>query len=737
MVNSSASVEMTRKELSRLIDINNERNVDTNNAKDAESESDSESSDEDEFQPLISQDRAHNVHLPPKHHSNHNVTHTGMHDDYSASADEHIDDETRTRTALGKRKARVLSMALCALLLNFWMLDSIKDPVLEILSNGDLQRCQPQAKMASVFSTLTLVCLMEFISQERKRQQQHKALMNGDEAHMSTNISTALFYVVGLPYCVVFLVLSLALRQHPALQQVVQQQQHQEDNMDVNMDIDIDIDIDINIDIDDTTDPSIWKILGFVQYVAIESYGSIGVAAFWSFTNSRLDLISAEQHYGLIIAVAQVGAIIGATLSMSFGKVSANIPKLFAWSAVMVLVTIGIMKLFDIMFPDNNNNNDEHGGGGEELTDVYAVAYRREIDRKGALLMRPNTHTHASTSRSSSFTSNSNSNSNSNQHRQQQQKSKRNNFANHANKSSSSSSLMSGVYLILKHKYLIYILGVSCLYEVALTCLDYEMKLVGLAKFQLAAAAASTSTATSATAASTSSTSSSTSIDGTFASFMGHFGQLTNVLSLLLSYFGFPYLMKHVGLRQTLPLFPSVLLCATVLIFAMTPNLWLIFICLALLKAMTYSINEPAKEILYMPTSNTIKLKAKFWIDVVGSRCAKALGSSITNYAGSADRLVTFGAVPSIMTGLILLAVSVRAGDEFDQLVQNEQVIGLEEELMESNTFRNQYQEVYLHDDDSELLSRDDDYEDDEYDDDEYDDDEYDDEMLFAPVLGA
>ena len=34
---------------------------------------------------------------------------------------------------------------------------------------------------------------------------------------------------------------------------------------------------------------------------------------------------------------------------------------------------------------------------------------------------------------------------------------------------------------------------------------------------------------------------------------------------------------------------------------------------------------------LYLPTSNDIKFKAKAWIDVVGARTAKALGSAIND----------------------------------------------------------------------------------------------------------
>jgi AAA family ATP:ADP antiporter len=46
------------------------------------------------------------------------------------------------------------------------------------------------------------------------------------------------------------------------------------------------------------------------------------------------------------------------------------------------------------------------------------------------------------------------------------------------------------------------------------------------------------------------------------------------------------------------------------------------------LQGLTYSLNEPAKELLYMPTSDMIKFKAKAWIDVFGARLAKAMGAS-------------------------------------------------------------------------------------------------------------
>lgn len=53
------------------------------------------------------------------------------------------------------------------------------------------------------------------------------------------------------------------------------------------------------------------RIVGWVSFVAIESYGSLAVALFWAFTNATVDLEGAKASYGLVIAGAQIGAIIG------------------------------------------------------------------------------------------------------------------------------------------------------------------------------------------------------------------------------------------------------------------------------------------------------------------------------------------------------------------------------------------------------------------------------------------
>ncbi len=48
------------------------------------------------------------------------------------------------------------------------------------------------------------------------------------------------------------------------------------------------------------------RLLGWVSYCAIESFGSICISLFWAFVNSIMNFDGAKSAYGLIVAGAQV-----------------------------------------------------------------------------------------------------------------------------------------------------------------------------------------------------------------------------------------------------------------------------------------------------------------------------------------------------------------------------------------------------------------------------------------------
>ena len=56
---------------------------------------------------------------------------------------------------------------------------------------------------------------------------------------------------------------------------------------------------------------------GWISYCAIESFGSICVSLFWAFVNSSVNVETAKSAYGLIIAGANLGSIMGPTLAVT------------------------------------------------------------------------------------------------------------------------------------------------------------------------------------------------------------------------------------------------------------------------------------------------------------------------------------------------------------------------------------------------------------------------------------
>jgi len=74
--------------------------------------------------------------------------------------------------------------------------------------------------------------------------------------------------------------------------------------------------------------------------------------------------------------------------------------------------------------------------------------------------------------------------------------------------------------------------------------------------------------------------------------------------------------------------------------------------------------------------SNPIKFQARFWIGAVGARVAKAIGSAINNYAGSLDRAVKYGLIPSIVSAIALMLLCRRVGYGYENLTGTRTTVG-------------------------------------------------------------
>lgn len=593
----------------------------------------------------------------------------------------------------------LLSLYLAFTLSSFWILDSIKDPTLATLVDGDLGKHQPRAKMVSFVVVVAIALIMEGVDTLRRRRARHSIkILRGDDANeeleqswqdrnlpsdmqrgsnawkkmvivperiwkhfrpqhahadgeQSSKISTVAFYVVGSLYIHFFIAVAIALRQHPSFRP----NPIFNDINDVAMLQTSGLDVYPSSEFHSETISQqggdvYYPFLGYALYALIESFGSVSITIFWAYANSHLTLEAAERHYGSIVAVAQAGAICGSTMSVlgsrksnngmisdGEGRVDASIdstpesdsqvtPMLIFLACGCIAAGMGIMAVYGQLFSkpmvQDAPENDVLTVKSSSLADIYTSDQQQTSSGK-------------------------------------------------EESDGVCQDLLSGLYLIFRYEYLKLVLAVSVLYEIALTCMHYEMNLIGLDRFGVGVSIQDESTLND----------TSSKHEGiTYIQFMGWYGQTVNVLSLFLSYYAFPRLIKHYGLSATIRIFPTFLLVVTICAFVIFPhNLPFLFISLSVCKALTYSVHDPSEEVLYMPTSDAVKFKAKFWIDVVGQRVAKALGSGINNYAGSIEGIVKYGSLPSIVASIALWFACYQVGVLFDELIKTGDVVGLED----------------------------------------------------------
>ena len=476
--------------------------------------------------------------------------------------------------------ARVLFHAaiLCIILCGFWLLDALKDPVLAAIVGIEYQ---PIAKLVSVLVTFFIVCCYDYLT--------------------SAVTKSSLFHIISFVFGMIFFVISALLS-----------------------------DSDKGLE-NHLKSPS--RILGWLSYFAIEAYGSLMVALFWSFTNSVMELEQAKGAYGLIISSAQIGAILGSTLATQ--SVKMGIAQLYLIGSLSVFLVSILIKLYHIVFRDPASLD-------MERTRVRSTT-------ESSLDLQP-----------------------------QPQSRFRDKFV----------VMFEGVSLIYQHRYVFLLLLVTCLYEIVITILDYEFKVLGAAH-----------SASRAVLPEKEESEGMSEGDANFVNLLGHFGQMTNILSLLVALIGFSFLVRNLGVRVTLLIFPVTLFGAVVLT-NLVPSFWLLFVLVSVLKACDYSLYDPVIELLYIPTSEPIKFKAKAWIDVFGARSAKAIGSIITHVSnGNVTKLRAFAEIPMIIISFLLIASAVVVGNDFERLVKDGIVVGedpAETALRELNDPSNTNR--YLHD---------------------------------------
>lgn len=332
-------------------------------------------------------------------------------------------------------------------------------------------------------------------------------------------------------------------------------------------------------------------IMGWVSYFTIESFGSLVVALFWSFTNSITDSESAKSGFPFIIATAQIAAILGSGLLFFSGSIGSLWPIL-AIASLFVALVIPLVYYFVKSIPHSQM--------------VGNVAAEKTEKKKEGFI----------------------------------------------------EGFVAGLTLLFSRSYLLCILVISTFYEAIAQIVEYQMQVY-----------ASMSTAYQSEIA--------------FAQFQSMYGICTNLVSFLVALLGTSYIIKKFGIRTSLLIYPVIFaltLFALLSYFKMgvsaTALLWATFTAMVIIKGVGYAVNNPTKEMMYIPTSKDAKFKSKGWIDTFGSRFAKAGGAQVTNaFKRNIADLMVFGSIFGF--GLIILwaFAALFVGYKNNQLIDKGQII--------------------------------------------------------------
>ena len=321
---------------------------------------------------------------------------------------------------------------------------------------------------------------------------------------------------------------------------------------------------------------------GVIGYLATESFGSLMIALFWSFTISVMTGDEAKRAFPFIIALTQIGTIT-ASLMVKF--------QLPGW-ALLAICTGSICAVFFF------------------IGRIVKILTPEQLEDRGEKKAKPD--------------------------------------------------VLAGLKLLATKPYLMGVFVVSTFYEIAKTIVDYQMK--SQARF----------------------------LPGVnFQDFIGTYGVWTNSLALLMALFGTSVIMKRMGLRFCLILYPAMFGAAMTglyFFYLSGPNpgtlLDATFYVMMLVTATSYAVNNPTKEMMYIPTSKDAKFKTKGFIDMAGNRSAKGAGAVINtnlvvpkNYAASLQNLMLYGSLIGLgIIGLWIMA-AIYVGKKNTQLVKDGEII--------------------------------------------------------------
>jgi AAA family ATP:ADP antiporter len=207
-----------------------------------------------------------------------------------------------------------------------------------------------------------------------------------------------------------------------------------------------------------------------------------------------------------------------------------------------------------------------------------------------------------------------------------------------------------GLLVIIKNPYVLGIFAIIIFYEIIIVIFDYRVLRFADSVYPTA---------------------------GSLTAYYAYYYLCMNAVGLLISFFGTTPLLRLLGVRLSLFIFP--ITCIAILLLTMFfPSASIFLAALIGLRALNYALNHPTREVLYIPTTKDIKFKAKAWSDAFGSRIAKGMGSAFNITLKGATPAFALMSSLSFSLGLTFAWVIVIyfLGKTLQDAIDNKKVIG-------------------------------------------------------------
>jgi AAA family ATP:ADP antiporter len=164
---------------------------------------------------------------------------------------------------------------------------------------------------------------------------------------------------------------------------------------------------------------------------------------------------------------------------------------------------------------------------------------------------------------------------------------------------------------------------------------------------------------------------------GAMTAFYASYYFMMNLIGLGISLFGTTPILRFLGLRSSLFVFPILCIGLFVTTF-LSPTTAVFYWIVVALRAFNYALNHPTREVLYIPTTKAIKYKAKAWTDAFGSRIAKSMGSLFNVSLKGVPQAFALLSSLSLCLGLasFWIVIAYFLGRTLQDAIEHQKVIG-------------------------------------------------------------